>query len=248
MRWLPLVVLATLALPLSAQPVGLRPDGVPQAMAPTRLPEFTFSRIRYGGSGRGFGRGGGAWAHDYPTGDANLSRILDFISTLRVNLEQTNVFDFDDPELFQHPIAYLSEPGFWSMTEAEVQGMREYVLKGGFLIFDDFEAEQWHNFAEQVHRALPEYRFIEIGVEHPIFHSFFDLKKIDVPHPLVRVEPKYYGLFVNNDPTDRMVAIVNYNNDLAEYWEWSAQGMFPVDLSNDAYKLGVNYVIYALTH
>jgi hypothetical protein len=62
------------------------------------------------------------------------------------------------------------------------------------------------------------------------------------------VDPKYYGLFEDNDPRRRMMAIVNYNNDLAEYWEWSAQGYFPVDTSNDAYKLGVNYVIYGLTH
>ena len=236
-----LAVVAVLALPLSAQ-------DRPKPSADTAPPEFTFSRIRYGASGRGFGRGGNAWAHDYPQGDTNLSRILDYISTLRVNLERTNVFDFDDPELFQHPIAYLSEPGFWTLTEAERRSMRNYLLKGGFLIFDDFEAEQWDNFAAQVHRALPEYRFIEIGVEHPIFHSFFELKRIDVPHPLVRVDPKYYGLFENNDPRDRMMAIVNYNNDLAEYWEWSAEGYFPVDISNDAYKLGVNYVIYGLTH
>jgi hypothetical protein len=239
-----LIVAVLLALPLSAQPARV---GSTEAKA-GRIPEFTFTRIRYGGNGRGFGRGGGAWAHDYPQGDTNLSRILDYISTLRVNLTTTHVFDLDDVELFQHPIAYLSEPGFWSMTDAEARGLRDYVLKGGFLIFDDFEAEQWNNFAAQVHRALPEYQFIEIGVEHPIFHSFFELKRIDVPHPLVRVEPKYYGLFEGNNPRQRMMAIVNYNNDLAEYWEWSAQGYFPVDISNDAYKLGVNYVIYGLTH
>jgi hypothetical protein len=74
------------------------------------------------------------------------------------------------------------------------------------------------------------------------------LKSIDVPHPLVRVDPKYFGLFENNDPSARMMAIVNYNNDLAEYWEFSDTGMFAVDWTNDAYKLAVNYIVYGLTH
>ena len=68
------------------------------------------------------------------------------------------------------------------------------------------------------------------------------------PHPLVRVTPVYYGYFRNNDPRDRMLAIVNYNNDLAEYWEFSDSGLWPIDLSNEAYKLGVNYMIYGVTH
>ena len=207
---------------------------------------FTFTRIRYRAPGGGFGRG--AWAHDYPRGDEHLSKILDYITLLDTNLGPTNVFDFDAPGLFNHPIAYVSEPGFWTMSEAEVRGLRDYALKGGFLIFDDFEAEQWHNFEQQMRRALPELRAIEIDVSHPVFHSFFEMKRLDVPHPLVRVTPVYYGYFENNDPRDRMIAIVNYNNDLAEYWEFSDTGMFALDFTNDAYKLAVNYVIYAMTH
>ena len=74
------------------------------------------------------------------------------------------------------------------------------------------------------------------------------MKKLDVPHPLVRVKPVYYGYFRNNDPRDRMIAIVNYNNDLAEYWEFSDTGMFALDSTHDAYKLAVNYVVYGMTH
>jgi hypothetical protein len=74
------------------------------------------------------------------------------------------------------------------------------------------------------------------------------MKTIDFPHPLVNVSPSYYGIFEDNDPARRMMAIVNYNNDVAEYWEWSDTGMFPVNFTNEAYKLGVNYVVYAMTH
>lgn len=237
-----LVFAVTLASPVfetSAPPPSTAPGA-------TRPHQFTFTRIRYGGSGRGFRNS--SWAHDYPRGDEHLSKILDYLTLIDTNLEHTNVFDLDDPDLHNFPIAYVSEPGFWTMTEAEALGLRAYVQKGGFLIFDDFEAEQWHNFEQQMRRALPELRAIEIDVSHPIFHSFFELKRLDVPHPLVRVTPVYYGYFENNDPRDRMVAIVNYNNDLAEYWEFSDTGMFALDFTNDAYKLAVNYVIYGLTH
>jgi hypothetical protein len=209
---------------------------------------FTFSRIRYSGPGYGFRRGGGSWAHDYPLADENLPTVLSEISVVRPTLGRSNVFDLEDRTFFQYPIIYLSEPGYWGITDEGARNLREYLLKGGFIIFDDFEAEQWRNFKEQFQRALPEYEFIELDVRHPIFHSFFDLEKLDTPHPLVRVTPVYYGVFENNDPTQRMMAMVNYNSDLAEYWEWSGRGYFPIDPTNDAYKMGINYIVYGLTH
>ena len=206
---------------------------------------FTFSRIRY--DGRGF-RGGSSWAHDYPRADEHLSMLMQSLTALNPNLERTNVFDLEDPEIFRHPILYVSEPGFWSISEAGATNLREHLLKGGFVIFDDFEAGQWVNFEAAFRRALPEAEFIEIDARHPIFHSFFEIDDIDVPHPLVRVDPIYYAVFEGNDPSGRMLALVNYNNDLAEYWEWSGEGVFPVDTTNEAWKLGINYLIYALTH
>ena len=225
-----------------------RGDAAPDPDPDAAAYQFTFTRIRYGAGNNFRGFGGGAWSHDYPRGDEHLSKILDYLTLIDTNLGPTKVFDFDAPDLHNFPIAYVSEPGFWTMSEEEMQGLRAYALKGGFLIFDDFEAEQWHNFAAQMRRAFPDLRAIEIDVTHPIFHSFFELKKLDVPHPLVRVKPVYYGYFRNNDPRDRMIAIVNYNNDLAEYWEFSDTGMFAVDWTNDAYKLAVNYIVYGLTH
>ncbi|MBI4520298.1 MAG: DUF4159 domain-containing protein [Gemmatimonadetes bacterium] len=209
---------------------------------------FTFTRIRYG-SGGGFGfRGGGSWAHDYPRGDEHLSRIIHELTTVHVNLDQTNVFDLDDPEIFKNPVIYLSEPGFWGMNAAEAENLRTYLRKGGFIIFDDFELEQWRNFERQMMRVLPEHHFIEIGPDHPVFSSFFSVDNIYIPHPLVPVTPTYFAMFEENDPTKRMLVLVNYNNDVAEYWEWSDAGWLPVDLTNEAYKLGVNYIVYALTH
>ncbi len=213
---------------------------------------FVFTRIRYSsGLAGGFRRRGrSAWSHDFPRADQHLSKLLRELTTMEVEHEATNVFELGDADLFQFPVAYMAEPGFWTMSEEEAQAVRAYVLKGGFLIFDDFVNDAWYNLEIQLERVLPEYRPIEIGADHPIFHSFFDMEQeaIYIPHPYWNVRPIYYGLFVDNDPAKRMLAIVNYNNDIAEYWEWSDTDWLPIDLTNDAYKLGINYMIYALTH
>jgi hypothetical protein len=212
---------------------------------------FVFTRIRYNaGSGlaRGF-FGGDGWAHDYPTADRNLSAILDYITNMRVRLDGSNILDLDDEAIFENPILYMSEPGGWSTTDEEATNLRAYLLKGGLIIFDDFEGDyDWRNLVAQMRRALPDHYFVPIDVTHPVFHSFFDIKELNVPHPLVNVPPGYRAIFENNDPAGRMLALANWNNDLGDYWEWSAEGLYGTDPTNDAYRLGVNYIVYALTH
>jgi hypothetical protein len=209
---------------------------------------FTFVRLRWD-SGFGGRRGGGAaWNHDYPRADFNLMKILEAITLIPVRTDVTRVLTLDDPELFKYPIAYMWEPGFWTMDDAEASGFRAYLLKGGFAIFDDFEHEQWNNFEAQMRRVLPAARFVKLDVTHPIFDAFFRMTHIDFPHPMYGILPTYYGIHEDNDPSKRLMVIANHNHDVAEYWEFSGSGVFPVDLSNDAYKLGVNYMIYGLTH
>jgi hypothetical protein len=162
----------------------------PQADNPEWRGDFTFTRIRYGASSmRRFG--GSAWAHDYPDADRNLQVILREMTSMRPNADGTNVFDLEDAEIFRNPVLYLSEPGFWGITDEGARNLREYLLRGGLIIFDDFEAEQWYNFESQLKRAMPEYELIEIEGDHPVFQSFFRVVDIYVPHPLVRVTPRY---------------------------------------------------------
>jgi hypothetical protein len=146
----------------------------------------------------------------------------------------------------------LWEPGFWLMTDREAERLREYLVKGGFVIFNDFEVEQWDNFEAQMRRVLPEGRWIPLDSSHPIFNTFFKIARPDVPHAaqhhLFGLKPEYFGLFENNDPTQRMMAITNYNTNLAEYWQMADTGLFAIDPLNNAFKLGVNYVVYAMTH
>lgn len=210
---------------------------------------LTFTRLIYGSGLGGFGFGGAAWSHDYPAADENLSSIIDYITNVRVRLDGTNVLDLDDPEVFQNPVLYVWEPGFWAIQPSEAENLRRYLLKGGFVIFDDFEGpDHWANLVAQMRRALPDHYFQPIDERHPIFHSFYDIDKLDVPHPSVNVIPAYFGMFERNDPNGRMIALANHNNDIAEYWEWSAEGLYNPDPTSNAYRLGVNYYVYALTH
>lgn len=203
---------------------------------------FTFARLRHGFEGRGEP----PWAHDYPRAERNFSRILKEITFVDPNLTASNVYTQDDPDLFTSPFLYVSEPGFWTMNEEEMENLQRYVQKGGFIVFDDFRGDHWFNFEEQVRRIIPNAQLIEIDREHPVFNSFFNIRTEETQGYYGQVA--FRGVFEDNDPSKRLLLVANYNHDLGELWEYSDTGFVPVDLSNDAYKYGVNYVIYALTH
>ena len=206
-----------------------------------------------GGSDFGFSRRGGfssAWNHDYPRAEQHLSLIIKELTALDIRTDGSLILTLDDPELFNYPIAFMWEPGFWNLTDREAASFRAYLLKGGFAVFEDFDgAAQWSNFEAQMRRVLPDGRFVKLDNTHRIFDSFFHIKDIDaIVHPMSGIRPSYYGMFEDNDPSKRLMVVANFDNDVPEYWEWSGQGLFPFDTSNEAYKLGVNYVIYGLTH
>lgn len=212
--------------------------------------QIQFVRVRYQYGLSAFGRGRLApWAHDYPRADTHYIKILNELTLMRPRMTGSNVFALDDPALSEFPFAYMSEPGFWNPSEPEVAGLRAYLLKGGFLIFDDFRGSDWDNLQRQMRRVLPKHDFMLVDGTQPVFHSFFE-----IPNPLVLdppyggLPPMYYGVFEDNDPAKRLMAIANVNNDVGEYWEFSDTGFVPVDLSNEAYKFGVNYAMYAVTH
>ena len=214
---------------------------------------WVFVRLRYDtGFGGGFGRRGAPWSHDYPDGEVHFSKILDELTFLHVRTNGSNILSLDDPELFNYPIAYMAEPGFWSVSETQAATFRSYLLKGGFAIFDDFRGYDWNNLQDQMRVVLPELHWIQVDPKSPVFHSFYEIdhpEELKVPSIYDQsLVPSYWGLFENNDPTKRLMAVANVNNDISEYWEFSDTGLFVVDLSNEAYKFGVNYVIYGMTH
>ncbi len=205
---------------------------------------FTFVRLRY----QVFGRSG--WEFDYPAMERNFMTIVDDMTSIAPHTKESNILDMDDPELLKYPIAYLSEPGYWLPDSSEAAGLRTWLSKGGFLIVDDFYGRQWDNFERSMRRVLPNAHIFPMQVTHPVFDSFFHISTLEgMSHPdNASYRAQYLGIYEDNDPTHRLQVIINYNNDIGDYMEWSGEGWYPVNLSNDAYKLATNYVVYGLTH
>jgi uncharacterized protein DUF4159 len=209
---------------------------------------FTFVRLRYGPP-IAYQTQRAEWSHDYPTGERNLMKIFNEITFLGPHVEETNILALDDPELFKYPLSYLCEPGGWYVTDEEAANFRVYLQKGGFVIVDDFHWDDWANFESQMRRVLPGVRFIELDVSHPIFHSFFEISEPQkIPQFYDAGEPVFLGVYEDNDPGKRLMMAISYNTDISEFWEFSGTGLRPIDESNEAFKIGVNFFMYGLIH
>jgi len=219
---------------------------------------FTFVRVKYETAPGGYWAGGRpSWVHGYPLAERNLMKIMNEVSYLHAYDDDINVLSLDDPELFKYPIAYIIEVGWWTLTDPEAVALRAFLTKGGFLIVDDFKMKGWRGldsggwepFETNVKRVLPGAQIVDLDESHPIFHSFFEINSLtNFPQAYNSGQPIFRGVFENNDPTRRLMIMVNYNTDISQYWEWSGRGFRPFDETNEAYKLGVNYLIYGMTH
>lgn len=204
---------------------------------------FTFARIRYTVHRRS------GWEFDYPTMERNLMTMMREVTVLAPHVAGSNVHTFDDPELLNYPVAYLSEPGYWIPSDSEVLGLRTWLAKGGFLIVDDFMRGEWFNFESQIRRVLPTARIERLDLSHPVFDSFFRIKTLDMVYPHdPGLKAEFLGIHEDNDPTRRLMVVINYNNDIGDYMEWSGHNWWPVNTTNEAYKFAMNYIVYALSH
>jgi hypothetical protein len=258
-------LLGVVVLTLLATAAALGQDrwfGEFEALRPTRtnanIPydgRFTFVRLTYQTLPGGYWyRGQPAWSHGYPTAEENLMQILQAVTDVPVH-EKTNTLSLEDPEIFKYPVLYIIEVSWWQITDAEARNLRDYLAKGGFVIVDDFKTEQWRGgrgwaqFADNMARVRPDMRFVDLDVSHPIFHQFFDIASLEIfPQAYNAGRPIFRGWFEDNDPSKPLRMFVNYNTDISQFWEWSGQGFRPIAETNEAYKLGVNAIIYGLTH
>ena len=215
---------------------------------------ITFARIKYQGTYE-CGREGPGWAHDYPRSDTHFMTIFKELTTAKAFVERGPITGgvlvrFDEPNIGKYPVAYLSEPGGWTLTEPELRGLQKYIAHGGFIIFDDIEGEpnpDYRNLLEQWRRAFPTLRPIKLTNDHQIFNAFFHIDLSKIPSKTGRFAPEYLAFFEDNDPSKRMLAIIDNYADVGEFIQWSDEG-FNLVPSNEAYKLWVNYFVYALTH
>ena len=215
--------------------------------------EFTFVRLQYRGDLTALSN----WEVDYPASDRN------FIYQLR---EQTNIDVAPDSkkiavwseELFYYPFAYVLEVGSMILSETDADNLREYLLRGGFILVDDFHGGlEWKWFYKELKKIFPNREPVDIPISHPIFRCFYKIEKlIQIPglralfsgqtyerydgHPA-----RYLGVF---DDKGRLMMMICFNSDLGDAWEHAAEDYYPKAYSNIALKIGINAVTYTLTH
>ena len=217
--------------------------------------EFYFTRAIYiGGRGR---RCGPRWSTDYPKADLQFISILQRVTNLGV-YEGQNAIRLNDPNLRRFPFLYALEVGSMTMTDEEVAGLRAYLIAGGFLLIDDFWGTwEWQNFEMEIRRVLPEYSIVDVPLEHPIFNMVYDIDEV-VQVPAVNnaiyggptwerdgYVPETRAIF---DEDGRMMVMINWNTDLGDAWEWADNPYYPLQFSTYAFQMGVNFVVYAMTH
>lgn len=187
------------------------------------------------------------WSHNYPQSDRSLNDFLKRATRLDVEEASFRIVELGSDEVFDYPFAYVSEPGEMELTEQEVENLREYIARGGFVIMDDFDGPiQWNQMKSQVLRAFPSRSLVPVSIDHNIFHVHSDLDDLQtmgnyVPGGSIT----YYGLF---DEEGTIGILAGHNNDLANFWEWYGNGSMPLLPATNAFRLGTNAVIYSLTH
>ena len=243
---------------MMASPVPLPLPDEAQQGRPLPMHEFYFTRMAYNGGGGGFRRWRrNSWATDYPKSDRQFLIVLERLTGLDMFLEEHPRL-LTDEHLNRFPFLYAVEVGYMSMGPEEASALREFLLRGGFLVVDDFWGTyEWQNFEIEMQKVFPEYPIVDVPLEHEIFHNFYDIDElIQVPnvgngmngwatYERDGYEPFVKGIF---DEEGRMMVIVNWNTDLGDAWEWAENPYYPLKYSTYAYQMGVNFIIYAMSH
>ena len=209
--------------------------------------EFVFARVQFGSGRRGGFGGYGGWAHDYPDAEEHILQITNEATSVNLQKMAYVIVRLDSEEIFRYPFLYFSEVGEMNLSEAEVNGFREYLNRGGFAMIDDFDS-QWSLdwFAGQMRRVFPDRSFVQLTIDHPIFHTFYEIPTLNLEAPFdYGVPPRFYGYY---DDKGRLLMIINHNNDIGDFWEWIDRPMYPLQPSTEALRLGINYIIYSMSH
>ena len=219
--------------------------------------EWAFARLRYPSIGRGF-RGGRyfSWATDYPKADRQFVEGVRRLTRIDA-CSAERVIDLDTDEIYNWPWVYAVEVGHWGLTDAQCARIREYLLRGGFLMVDDFHGTyEWDVFMASMSRIFPDRPVVDIDSKDPIFHVAFDLNdRVQVPgiqylrsgrtYEQDGVDAKWRAIY---DDHNRIMVAICHNQDNGDAWEWADLPQYPADFTFQAYHLGINYILYAMTH
>ena len=230
-------------------------DEFPGAMIRSGRPrEFYFTRMAY--TGYGF-RNFRSWSVDFPKADRQFLIGLRRLTNLDA-YEMENPVQLTDPGLGRYPFLYAVEVGYMALSESEVLGLRRYLQAGGFLVIDDFWGSyEWENIVMEFQRILPGHEIVDIPHDHPIFTCFYNVEQIvQVPNVGQGIaggptwekdgyHPELRGIF---DEQGRLIVVINWNTDLGDAWEWAENPYYPLRFSTYAYQMGVNFIIYGMSH
>jgi hypothetical protein len=234
--------------------------------------EWSFGRLMFppgpndGYRGRfdgDFRRGLSLWTQDYPRADRHFAQAVRRLTRLHVRSVEQPIDVEDGDEVYNYPWLYAVQVGEWGLTEAEAKVMRDYLLRGGFFMADDFHGNfEWEMFEKRIRFVFPDRPIQEIPDNDPIFHTVFDLndrfqvpgaahlrygyKRPDYPQSDTDGQGAHWrGIY---DDKGRVMVAISYNSDLGDAWEWADSPEYPEKPSGLAIRVGVNYIIYAMTH
>jgi hypothetical protein len=200
---------------------------------------------------------GEPWLIDGPAAEQNLSRRIK--SATAIDVQDPTVLTLDDPRLFTYPWIYFVEPGNLKLTDTDAKTLREFLLRGGTATFDDFHGPfEWEHFAGEIKKVFPDREIVEIPKDHPVFSCFYKLDgypQIAGLGSFIAGRSWEKGGYVAHlrtilDDTNRPMLFINWNTDMGDGWEWSNAEDYPgyIKYTSMAYRMGINEVVYALTH
>jgi hypothetical protein len=222
--------------------------------------EWVFARLMYPSIGWGGGswqNGGTSWTIDYPKGDRHIAALVRRLSVIDARSVEQPVNLDDDDDVFYWPWLYAVEVGQWDLTDEQAAKLREYLLRGGFLMVDDFHGtRQWEIFVESMRRVFPDRPIVDLPDDDPIFHTFWDLEdRQQIPGLQFLYSGRTYeedGVVARwraiYDDQGRVMVAICHNMDLGDAVEHSDTPQYPEELSAQAMRVFLNYVIYAMTH
>lgn len=227
---------------------------VPSLRHPGGPREFYFTRAAY--TGYGF-RNFRSWSVDFPKADRQFLIGVRRLTNLDA-YEYENPIQLTDPGMGRYPFLYAVEVGYMALSESEVLGLRRYLLAGGFLVIDDFWGSyEWENIVMEFQRILPGHQIVDIPRDHPVFTCFYNVEELlQVPNVGQGIaggptwekdgyNPELRGIF---DDQGRLMVVINWNTDLGDAWEWAENPYYPLRFSTYAYQMGVNFIIYGMSH
>jgi hypothetical protein len=229
-----------------------------------RKAEFAFARMMYppgwndGYRGRFDGDwrlGLSLWTQDYPPADREFSQAVSRLTRIDTRSVEQCVNLDDADEVYNWPFLYAVQVGEWGPTDRQMLKLRDYLLRGGFFMADDFHGTvEWQVFLERIKVAFPDRPIVDIPNNDPIFHTMFDLddryrvpgaEHLRLGYKNGGIDAHWMGIY---DDHGRVMVAISFNSDIGDSWEWSNVPGYPQKYSDLGMRLGVNYVIYAMTH